>query len=99
MTEDSQPRHLEIYETAIVVFIQARGTNQRDAEHGAMLALYQSLPKGILLPVRSPRGTENVRVVDHIEVGMAAGNGYLRTEPTHRAFRQYQEDENPERYI
>jgi hypothetical protein len=95
----SQPRDLDIHQVAVVVFIQARGVDERDAGNGAMMAVRQAWGPGTLLPVRSARGTENVRVVDAMEVGMAAGNGYLWTEVTGKAFRQYEEDEDPGQYI
>lgn len=40
-----------------------------------------------VVPMRG--GDIRVRFHDAMEVGMAAGNGYLWTEPTSKAFRQY----------
>jgi hypothetical protein len=77
---------------AVVVFVEAQGYNEHDAGTGAMLAVRQAfggprmeLPADITLRMAN-RPDESMAVVDVIEVGIAAGNGYLWTRPTKKAF-------------
>jgi len=86
----------ETHRVAVVVFVEAEGIDERDAGSAAMLAVRQALagprlglPADIILRMAN-RPDEALKVVDVIEVGMAAGNGYLWTRPTSKAFREYE---------
>lgn len=77
---------------ALVVFADVDG-GLTDSWHVASRALRQKLGPmdGQVHTVKlGGQGREiGVRFHDVMEVGMAAGNGYLWTEPTSKAFRQY----------
>lgn len=84
----------ETHRVAVVVFVEAKGIDERDAGTGATLAVRQALagprlglPADITLTMAN-RPDEPVTVVDVREVGEAAGNGYLWTRPTSKAFRE-----------
>lgn len=84
------------HRVAVVVFVEAEGADERDAGNGAELAVRQALagprlglPADITLKMAN-RPDEAMTVVDVMEVGMAAGNGYLWTRPTSKAFREYE---------
>lgn len=83
----------ETYRVALVVFCEASGADAYDAAYHAQRALTQQLSPNharpaLLNPVSFPNGVTLPPVVVHdvIEVGMAAGNGYLWTSPTSKAF-------------
>ena len=77
---------------ALVVFADVDG-GLSDSWHVAQRALREKLGPmdGEVHTVKlGGHGIEiGVRFHDVMEVGMAAGNGYLWTEPTSKAFRQY----------
>jgi hypothetical protein len=84
------------YRSAVVVFVEAKGADERDAGNAAELAVRQALagprlglPADIILKMAN-RPDEAMTVVDVMEVGLAAGNGYLWTRPTSKAFREYE---------
>lgn len=87
------------HRVAVVVFVEAGGIDERDAGTGAEMAVRQALSgdgvAGMTLPTditlkMANRPDEAMTVVGVIEVGVAAGNGYLRTRPTSKAFRERQ---------
>lgn len=84
---------LDIHRVAIVTFLYVRGVDERDAGTGGFMAMQQNLRPGHVLEFRSARGHGKAMVTDSMEVGMAAGNGYLWTGPTGKAFR---EDRHPD---
>lgn len=79
---------------AVVVFMEATGVDENDAAVHAMMALRQTLfgrPYAAMGRELAPvllRGKELEPTIVHEmrEVGMAAGNGYLWTTPTIKAF-------------
>lgn len=79
------------YRTVVVVFVTADGVDERDAGHAAVLAVRTALGGDQMrLPVALTRQmrdfTIEAEVVDVQEAGMAAGNGYLWTRPTSKAW-------------
>lgn len=91
MTES--PSELDWYDVGIVVFMRAPGVDALDAAHRAEYALrraVRSSGRDSALTDDGRNGTgAAMPVVDVIEVGMAAGNGYLWTRPTRKAAREH----------
>lgn len=88
MSDENRPWH----RVAIVTFMEVQGVDPRDAAAGAVIGLNQALRPGTEVGFTHQNrslGEGVMRIVQHMEVGMAAGNGYLWTEPTSRAFRSY----------
>lgn len=89
---DELPEH----RIAVTVFAVARGVDQDDAGSIAVYAIRKALadtagvrlgqPGDITVQHRS--GPLTVRIVTAMDTGTAAGNGYLWTEPTPKAFRE-----------
>lgn len=71
---------------AVVVFIETTHSgNPVDAAVLLKQALHQAT--GNKLSVEDPRlGTIDIAVHEVLEIGLAAGNGYLWTSPTSKAF-------------
>lgn len=87
---------LEEHRVAVTVFCVAPGVDEVDASLVAEAALRRVLTEAtgtrvghecvIEAPFRDfPR---HVRVVDVMDIGVAAGNGYLWTRPTGKAYRE-----------
>jgi hypothetical protein len=88
-----QPRELEWHDVAIVVFMRAPGVDARDAANRADWAIrraIRSTPHAALTDEGRNGTGAAMPVVDVMEVGMAAGNGYLWTRPTRKTFREHQ---------
>lgn len=88
MSDDDRPWH----RVAIVTFMELQGIDPSDAAGGAVIGMNQVLRPGTHVPFQHQNrslGPGEMRIVQHMEVGMAAGNGYLWTEPTSRAYRNY----------
>jgi hypothetical protein len=84
---------------AIAVFCEVEAVDERDAAHIATVALRGAIARDgkasddlhvALLPFRMRRDgkiiTRDVAVHDVMDAGMAAGNGYLWTRPTSKAY-------------
>ncbi|GAB6901955.1 hypothetical protein [Kineosporia succinea] len=92
------------YRVAVVVFADVRGVDYVDATAGAVQAIRSALTDGFTKPVPvdlpNPYASEerfkdhdmSCRAVAVMDLGMAAGNGYLWTEPTARAWTNYGND-------
>jgi hypothetical protein len=84
----------QTYRVAIAVFVEVEGVSEHDAGTAGMLAIRQALCDGKLgsfpreVEYRAMDCQHTAKIVDVIEVGMAAGNGYLWTRPTSKAFRE-----------
>lgn len=98
MTGPTQPaRELPEHRVAVVVFTSVRAVDFSDASYIAETAIRQALktssiedPKHLTVTAKFPGRDERVKV--HVrclrEVGMAAGNGYLGTGTTSKAYRE-----------
>jgi hypothetical protein len=91
------------YRVAVVVFADVKGTDYGDAASGAAMAVRaavsgqrMALPNDLPCPIADQTRFEGLdmstRVVAVMDLGMAAGNGYLWTEPTRKAWSNYGED-------
>jgi hypothetical protein len=85
----------EKHRVAIVVFAECEGADYHDAAVGAQMSLNHLLREGGILgrefktlpsPPRRDGHSWETTIHHVMEVGMAAGNGYLWTEPTSKAF-------------
>lgn len=80
------------YRTATVVIAEAEGVDQHDAEMAAQIIIRNKLadrgklPVGLGFNLRS--STLDAEIIDVMDLGMAAGNGYLWTYPTLKAWRE-----------
>ncbi len=75
---------------AVTVFAEVNdAVDRRDAAGVVGHLIRQALPIGAKHEVDIQAGTWTVTIHDVIENGMAAGNGYLWTEPTSKAYTQY----------
>lgn len=79
------------HHVAIVVFCEADGVDERDAQHVAERSLFQllaehTLPDIAVGNVRDPI-IRSTKVLAARELGMAMQNGYLTTSPTNKAYR------------
>lgn len=84
---EAAPRHRR------VVFMRAPGVDARDAAARAEWALRRAIranPAASLTDEGRNGTGAAMPVVDLMEVGMAAGNGYLWTRPTVKTFREHQ---------
>lgn len=81
-----------MHRVAIVVFCEAEGVDERDAASVAQRALIDNLHDVDLTVNRYEGGkllfSRRTTFIDATEVGVAAGNGYLWTQPTSKAFRE-----------
>jgi hypothetical protein len=84
---------METHDVAIVVFMRAPGVDARDAASRAEMALRRAVRqegRASTLPDHGHNGTgQAMPVVDVMEVGAAASNGYLWTRPTRKTFREH----------
>lgn len=96
----------ETRRVAVVVFCEAPGVDDRDAGTLATIAVRKALGAGGRLgpdlepitvtfynPDQTIRREPTVQPVDVMEVGLAAGNGYLWTRTTSKSFRENGRDE------
>jgi hypothetical protein len=78
------------HRVAVAVFLEVDGFDEDDAGMGGMLAVRQALGAIRGLPqeitFRAANGEHAAQVVEVMELGIAAGNGYLWTRPTGKAF-------------
>lgn len=79
------------HQVAVVVFATVEGVDEHDAGAGLEIAVRTALAgESMALPVMISRQmrdfTIEAEVSEVMEVGQAAGNGYLWTRPTGRAF-------------
>lgn len=79
---------------AVVVLADVEAVDDMDAANAVSLAVRAKLAGSarVSLPIELPiplkrRATSRPGVVDVMDLGMAAGNGYLWTYPTHAAWR------------
>lgn len=78
----------EEFDVAVVVFARAAGADASDAAHRVERAVQDAVGQERPLPHRQDTVKGRVvRFINVMEVGMAAGNGYLWTRPTIKAFR------------
>lgn len=81
------------FDVAVVVFARAGGVDAPDAAHRAEMAIREAIGAALPLPHRNDTVKGRVvRFISVMEVGMAAGNGYLWTQPTIKAFRWLDND-------
>ncbi len=82
----------EEFQVSVTVFATARGVDAGDAaslaEMAVRTALRNAAVDGELLVEHRRLGTLKTRVNKVIETGMAAGNGYLWTRATSKAYRE-----------
>lgn len=80
---------------AVVLFVDSEsGVDGPDIANLVLIALHQAGTMKDGLTVRQADGKEHhVRIIHAIEAGMAAGNGYLWTEPTAKAWHFFKEDD------
>jgi hypothetical protein len=84
----------ERFKVAVVVLVDCEGVDERDASNVAQVAVraaitgdaLASMPVEVAIPLRKAVD-RTVRVIDVMDLGVAAGNGYLWTSPTSRAWR------------
>lgn len=87
------------YRVAITVFAEVEDcADELDAAYIAEVAIRQQFNADgkprvpAKISARTRRAEIPVEVVKVIETGMAIGNGYLRTEPSSKAFREMRRD-------
>lgn len=93
LANDRPDEGRKTYRVAVAVFLETDGIDEHDAGSGGVLAVRQALAgRAMTLPLEveyvAANGQNTAKVVDVMEVGMAAGNGYLWTKPTVKAFRE-----------
>jgi hypothetical protein len=71
---------------AITVFVTVPAIDERDAAAIAEYAIRDTLNDQQIVTVRNEART--VRIVDVMDTGMAAGNGYLWLHPTPKSYRE-----------
>jgi hypothetical protein len=85
----------ETHRVAVVVFAECEGADYHDAAMGAQMSLNQFFREHaegdykswtIPSPPRKDGYKWDTTIHDVVEVGIAAGNGYLWTRPTRKAF-------------
>jgi hypothetical protein len=85
------PSDLEWHDVGVVVFMRAPGVDARDAASRAEWALRRAIratPDACLTDEGRNGTGAMMPVVDVMEVGTAARNGYLWVRPTHLAARE-----------
>lgn len=92
MSEHAGESELEFHDVGIVVFMRAPGVDAGDAADRAAFALRRAVRSSGRDSVLCDDGRNGtgaaMPVVDVMEVGMAAGNGYLWVRPTAKAARE-----------
>lgn len=87
---------VEKHKVAIVIFCEAEGVDELDASTVAERAIMFKLTDGKFRQAKlgitfgiEKKTTRDVTVVKAMDAGLAAGNGYLWTSPTSKAFREF----------
>ena len=85
---------LEKFRVSVTVFAEVEAVDIVDAGHIVSHAVWSAFgnatrsKKDVVISAAFSSGVRDVRVAQIMETGMAAGNGYLWTQPTNKAFRE-----------
>lgn len=96
-------QRMPLHRVAVTVFATVRAVDQHDADSVVEVAVRQALGTDrmrlpTLIRARSAHSEADVLVHHVTETGRAAGNGYLWTEPTSKAFRERGGTEDPDEF-
>lgn len=93
-TQPADDPELPVQRVSVTVFVTVRGVDALDAGSIAEVAIRRALlaartnPDEFVVPCPMRTGVRPVRIHKVMETGMAAGNGYLWTDVTSKAYRE-----------